>query len=70
MIAHVDKVKNITKACVAMHNFLMKDNFERYCPSNPAETELTDVNGLSSLSGQGSRNYTFAAKNVRDRYKD
>ena len=32
--------------------------------------ELTDVNGLSSLSGQGSRNYTFVAKNVRDRYKD
>ena len=48
----------------------MKDIFERYCSSNLTEMELTDVYWSSSLSGRGSRNYTFVAKNVRDRYKD
>ena len=40
MIANVDKVVNVTKASVALHNFLMKTsntNSDGSCPSNTDE---------------------------------
>ena len=47
IIASVDKVKEITKAVVELHNFLMTENEvnnQNYCPQN-----YTDVDGPSGL---------------------
>lgn len=70
IIAHVENVKNITKAAVALHNFLLKEDIQRYFPDNishivPAE----EVNGLISVPKQGSNNSGNSAKEVRDKFK-
>ena len=42
MIADVDKVVKVTKACVVLHNFLMKTNNANsngYCPANYLDTD-------------------------------
>ena len=70
IIACVENAKNITKACLALHNFLMKTNFNKYFPNSRSEIEFEDVRGMNSLLMQGSRNPTIVAKDVRDQFKE
>ena len=71
IIADVDNVKNITKAAVALHNFLMKEDFTKYFPDNVREIEqLENIQGLVPIPNQGSNNSTNTAKSVREKFKD
>ena len=69
IIAHVETIKNVTKSCVALHNFLMKEEFERYIPNN-SFIEMPPENSFESLSQQGSNIYGHNAKFIRDNFKD
>jgi len=70
IIAHVENVKNITKAAVALHNFLLAEDFQRYFPDNARQiVPKEEVNGLVSISNQGSNNSVNSAKEVRDKFK-
>ena len=71
-------VKNIVKAAVALHNFLIDDN--GYCSNGLADTnnrpgdwrtEIQGCQGLINISQlSGSNNYAKDAKMVRDNFKD
>lgn len=81
---NVDKAILITKAIVALHNFLMSDRIARnvYCPSNfvdhegnlginPGEWRNESIsNALKDISSVSSNNYSRLAKEVRDNFKD
>ena len=83
--ADVDAATQITKAVVALHNFLMADRSSTlknlYCPKTlvdnegngemvPGEWRNEENIGLQNSSTLGSNNYTRDAKNVRDAYRD
>ncbi len=86
IIANVEKVKVLTKAVVALHNFLMSHNSanaHRYCPINytdqeretgitPGEwrNEENDILGLRPLGRVGSNNYSLDASLVRQGFKE
>ena len=85
-VAKVEKVKVLTKAVVALHNFLMSrnsGNAHLYCPINytdpqrrtgiaPGEwrNEENDILGLQSLGRVGSNNYSLDASLVRQGFKE
>ncbi|CAB4034630.1 Hypothetical predicted protein [Paramuricea clavata] len=81
--AKVESVESITKACVAMHNYLManKSFDSRYCPQGfvdnyvngtPMEGEWRSMvlgsTGMSDVTRIGSNNYSQEAKTVRDNF--
>ena len=82
IIGKVETVVAITKAIVALHNFLMSlDETDRciYCPSNFVDRdqdfgmwreEAQSCEGLIEIQSQGSNNYSKEAKKVRDDFKD
>ena len=82
--ARVHVVVNITKAVIALHNYLMAgkkfhtDN-SRYCPSGYTDTDtrlgdwrdhISDTDALQPLNRAGSNNYSRDAKQIRERYRD
>ncbi|XP_057299249.1 uncharacterized protein LOC130629887 [Hydractinia symbiolongicarpus] len=83
IIAKVEKVVALTKAVVALHNFLvtLKDNESIYCPANFVDRETKDgfvpddwrkgnenIMGLQDLTHVSSNNYSKNAATVRDKY--
>ena len=86
IIARVGMVVNITKAVVALHNYLMQGktfNDRAYCPAGfvDAETahgyrlgdwrdEAGESNGLTNISNLGSHNYRADAKCIRENFRD
>lgn len=70
IIAHIETVVNITKACVALHNFLVKETGDHYLPSSMSDIEMLDDSGLQSLSRQVSNYYSQQAKDMNDKFKD
>ena len=80
IIAKTGNIKNITKAAVILHNFLMrKSTRNMYCPPDYVDhetsqglspgswrNEATEIQGLIDLRRQGSNNSTRAAKEVRN----
>ena len=50
IIAHIETAVNITKACVALHNSLVKETSDNYLPSSMPDFETLDDNGLQSFS--------------------
>ena len=77
IVAHVDTVAAITKAIVALHNFLMfgrtfENGSEYYQDvehgSLACGCEVSD--GLAPLTQDGFNNYSREAKNVRDDFRD
>ena len=86
IIANVRTVESITKACVALHNYLMKNcNRDKniYCPSGYIDYEknnqvikgswrrvIESDSGLYDLRRVGSNNYTKNAKEIRDTFCD
>lgn len=86
IIARVDVVVNVTKAVVALHNFLMSgkmfDN-DFYCPPGFSDVEnehglrfgdwrkeIGDMHGLSPIQQLGSNNYKKDAKLIREHFRD
>ena len=85
IIANVEMVVRVTKAVVALHNFLMADKdflSNDYCSESYADREQNNViisgewrreepsQGLINIQHAGSNNFTQIAKNVRDKYRD
>eukprot|EP00112_Aurelia_sp_Birch-Aquarium-sp1_P001674 Seg1181.5 transcript_id=Seg1181.5/GoldUCD/mRNA.D3Y31 product="Protein ANTAGONIST OF LIKE HETEROCHROMATIN PROTEIN 1" protein_id=Seg1181.5/GoldUCD/D3Y31 len=86
IIASADKVKEITKAVVALHNFLMTENklnTQNYCPptysdrDGPSGLQLGEwrldeqnIHGLLPISNHASNNYSEDARMVRESYKE
>ena len=83
--ANVETVVAITKAVIALHNFLMRSDKEKYCPPTFVDEEIDngeirkglwreDVkefnNALSNIKTMSSNNYSVLAKEVRDNFKD
>lgn len=84
IIANADNVKFITKAAIALHNFLMKSQSatHTYCPPELVDQEtmrftrpgqwrsdITNGGALTHLVSQGSHNFTRDAKTVREDFK-
>ena len=77
-------IKNIAKANVILHNFLMrKSTRNKYCTPDYVDqetsqglspgswrNEATEIQGLSNLRAQGTNNSTRVAKEVRNDSKD
>ena len=78
IIARVEVVEAVTKAIVALHNFLMHGrkvgHNSPYCPTGYAEgdwrKEGTANDGLQPMRTAGSNNYTRDAKVIRDDFKE
>ena len=85
MASNVTTVIEITKAVVALHNFLMYGRsfeFPDYCPNNDIDQEngmnIIDgawrnepaTEGLMDISKLGSMNYSKEAKAVREDFRD
>jgi len=85
MQAKISTVVSITKASVALHNFLMKDRIfsDKYCPTSFIDNdsngrvrngEWRDIvrndTGLLSVGRCGANNYGSEAKKVRDSYSE
>ncbi|XP_057310152.1 uncharacterized protein LOC130648138 [Hydractinia symbiolongicarpus] len=81
IIRKIETVVKITKAVVALHNYLMKHESASYCPSGypdveatngitPGEwrSETTDCNGLLPIANQGSNNFSRSAAQIRDQF--
>ena len=80
IIASPENTKSFVKACVALHNFLQKEQSTKYCPHGFVDSE--DANGgqvsgtwrdgredagMTPISLLASNNYTGQAKELRDR---
>ena len=86
IIANVEKVTLITKAVVALHNFLMASNSSNgysYCPTNFIDQDSpsglavggwrndeNDIMGLQPIGRIGSNNYSRDAASVRQGFKE
>ena len=76
IIGNADTVTYITKAVVAIHNYLMAGRTfgNDYCPVDYAETgwreEQLDSQGLCPLSRQGTNNYTKDAGIIHNEFAD
>ena len=70
IIAGVEKVIAITKAAVALHNYLITEESSTYMPDNHEIVSTADTQGLVRISRQGSNNRSADAKVIRDRFKD
>ena len=83
IIAQVDTFIAVTKAVVALHNFLMFgrsfENNSEYCPADYTDEFLSNGDGngrwrlnhgLVALNQAGSNNYSREAKLVRDDFRD
>ena len=84
IIAKVDTVTRITKAVVALHNFLMFDcdfSGNDYCPGSYVDFEVNNSvveeewrkeqgTGLVLAQNMGSHNHSLDAKQVRDDFQD
>ena len=81
IIRKVETVVSITKAIVAMHNYLMVHESSQYCPpgytdidtpngTRPGEwrNEAIGFNALSPICCQGSNNFTRSASEIRDQF--
>ena len=83
-IGKTRNIKYITKAAVILHNFLMRRSTRNmYWPSDYVEqkmsqglspgsrrNEITGSQGLVDMRAQGSNNYSRAAKEIRNDFKD
>lgn len=85
IIGQVEKVVVITKAVVALHNYLMSpatENNYSYCPSGYADRETQDgftpgewrkdnesLTGIQDLTRTGSNNYSKQAAAIRNEFK-
>ena len=82
IIRNVDTVVGITKAIVALHNYLMHHE-SKYCPPGFTDINTTsgwrngdwridaqDNQGLVSINHQGSNNFTRSAHDVRESFCD
>ena len=86
IVASVEKVQAITKAVVALHNYLMRKNSLnacRYCPRNYIDQDSatgvtagewrekqSEISGLQPLKRVGSNNYSMDASFVRQQFKE
>ena len=86
IVANVQKVTLVTKAVVALHNFLMVTNSStnsKYCPRNYIDqdgpsgfragdwrSETNSGMGLQPISRTGSNNYSKDAASVREGYQE
>ena len=82
--ARVHVVINITKAVIALHNFLIAgkefySETSRYCPAGYGDTstkmgewrnEIGSTDALQCIARAGSNNYSKDAKIIRERYRD
>ena len=79
--AKVSTVKSVTKAIVALHNFLMYKN--QHCPPNYVDSdgpqgvipgkwhdEESSIMGLRDVDQLGSNNYSKHAKVIRDEFRE
>ena len=82
--ANIDTATAVTKAVVALHNFLMKsknlDGFSRYCPPDFLDRDISGKvqegswrtenfnQTLSNVRYMGSNNYSRLSKMVRDNF--
>lgn len=69
IIAGVEKITAITKASVALHNYLITEENQRYIPENSELVSPEDVTGLQKVSAQGSNNSPMSAKKIRNQFK-
>ena len=86
ILAKIDTVVSITKACVALHNFLMQDNdsgFNPYCPRDFVDFDnhgkrkpglwrkvIVNDTGMLPIGNSSFNNYSKNAKEVRDMFRD
>ena len=70
IVVHIETVVNITKRCVGLHHFLIKETSGHYLASSKPDVEVLDDNCLQSFLCQGLNNYPQKAKNIRDKFKD
>jgi len=79
IIANVETVISVTKAVVAIHNYLMAgrrfgENQDYYWDQHSDERVATDAievkGGLLPLMRAGSNNYSKSAKEIRDDFRD
>ena len=86
IIASVDKIKEKTKAVVALHNFLMTENElnnKHYCPPTYPDRDVPNglqlgewrldqqkTQALLPIGNNASNNYSEDARMVRDGYKN
>ena len=81
ILLKIETVESVTKACVALHNYLiadkMEDGYSIYCPHGFADTrgrpgewrEVADNDtGFVNIPRLGSNNYSRTAKEVSDRF--
>ena len=82
ILSCLEKVENITKACVALHNYLMANKkfgeINSYCPNGFIDQDVQhngewweivkDDSGLIPLSRNCSNNYSWDAKVVQDMF--
>jgi len=67
----VEKIIAITKASVALHNYLITEESQTYIPENPNEIMAEgEIRGLKTIPKQGSNNCATFAKDVRNRFKE
>ena len=78
IIGDVETVTSVTKAVVALHNFLMTgkkfgeshDGFPSQRFGDKDTLEQIETEGLLPLKKAGSNNYTRSAKEVRDNFRE
>ena len=71
ILAGQKTLKSITKASVALHNFLITEESNKYIPDCQSEILTPDeIQGLVGLSQQGSNNAISNAKRIRNEFKE
>ena len=71
MIAGVETIIAVTKASIALHNYLITEIGYRHIPENLNEIiPNKEIRGLWTIPRQGSKNSGNIAKDIRDRFKE